>query len=141
MTENAEKKSSEVRLQVPFHDCDPMRIVWHGHYLKYFEIARDALLADCEVNLLQIALDSGYLFPIIRSSIKHILPLKYQDTFFCKATLVEAHRKIVMDFEVIRESDGKRCAKGRTEQMGVNMETGDSMLKIPADIRTRLGFE
>lgn len=141
MTESNDHKSSEVRMRVPFHDCDPMRIVWHGHYLKYFEVARDALLAECDVNLLQVAIDSGYLFPIIRSSIKHILPLKYQDDFICRATLIEARRKIVLEFEVIRESDGKRCVKGRTEQMGVIMETGESILEIPADIRNRLGFE
>ncbi len=28
---------------LPFHDLDPMRVVWHGNYMKYFEIARDGL--------------------------------------------------------------------------------------------------
>jgi len=30
----------EIRLEVPFHDVDALRIVWHGHYLKYLELAR-----------------------------------------------------------------------------------------------------
>ena len=30
---------SSTIVEVPFFDVDSMRIVWHGHYLKYFEIA------------------------------------------------------------------------------------------------------
>ena len=29
---------------VPFFDVDSMHIVWHGHYVKYLEVARCALL-------------------------------------------------------------------------------------------------
>ena len=29
---------AEVVIEVPFHDVDIMNVVWHGHYLKYFEI-------------------------------------------------------------------------------------------------------
>ena len=31
---------AEVSFQVPFHDVDAMQVVWHGNYLKYFELAR-----------------------------------------------------------------------------------------------------
>ncbi len=90
-------KSDECRvtLKVPFHDVDGMQVVWHGHYLKYFEIARDALMAQLGVNLHQYALDSGYLFPIVKSQTKHISPLRYQDEFACTARLSAGTRKIV----------------------------------------------
>ena len=42
--EAAKRPSYEVTLKVPFYDLDPMQIVWHGHYLKYFDIARSELL-------------------------------------------------------------------------------------------------
>lgn len=35
---------AEVEIQVPFFDVDSMDVVWHGHYIKYFEVARCALL-------------------------------------------------------------------------------------------------
>ena len=35
---------AEIELSPAFHDCDPMHVVWHGNYFKYFEIARCALL-------------------------------------------------------------------------------------------------
>jgi acyl-CoA thioesterase FadM len=36
---------------VPFHDLDPMQIMWHGNYLKYFDMTRSALFADAGVDL------------------------------------------------------------------------------------------
>ena len=38
----------ETIIEVPFHDVDVMRVAWHGHYVKYFEIARCALLDKIE---------------------------------------------------------------------------------------------
>ena len=31
---------AEIELLVPFFDVDMMEVVWHGHYVKYFEEAR-----------------------------------------------------------------------------------------------------
>jgi len=28
---------ADVIIEIPFHDVDTMNVVWHGHYLKYFE--------------------------------------------------------------------------------------------------------
>ena len=36
--------AAEVEVEVEFQDVDPMGVAWHGHYLKYFERARCALL-------------------------------------------------------------------------------------------------
>jgi len=27
----------EVEIEIPFHDCDPMNVVWHGNYPRYLE--------------------------------------------------------------------------------------------------------
>ena len=35
---------TEIDIEIPFHDIDMMEVVWHGHYAKYFEISRYALL-------------------------------------------------------------------------------------------------
>jgi len=33
-------------LEIPFYDVDAYRIVWHGNYPKYFEVARCQLLEE-----------------------------------------------------------------------------------------------
>ena len=40
-----------VEIRVPFHDVDGMQIVWHGHYYKYFEVARTKLLQPIGYDL------------------------------------------------------------------------------------------
>ena len=57
-------KSIEVPLSVPFHDLDPMHLVWHGNYLKYFDVARFALFKDAGIDLYMYSVDHQYIFPI-----------------------------------------------------------------------------
>src|SRR5690606_34986769 len=40
-----------VRLVVPFHDCDPLFVAWHGRYLQYLEIARTALMKSRNLDV------------------------------------------------------------------------------------------
>ena len=133
--------SCEVKLNVPFHDLDPMQVVWHGNYMKYFEIARTALFDKFDIELYTYFKKSNYLFPIIRTNTKHILSLKHRDEFICKATLVDARYKIIIDFEIRLAENGKICTKGRSEQVAVKFPDMDMMLKIPDDIRKTLGFD
>ena len=58
---------SEVFVEVPFHDVDIMRIAWHGHYVKYFEIARTALIRELDYDIDAMERD-GFAWPIVESS-------------------------------------------------------------------------
>ena len=94
--ETEKRPSYEVTLKVPFYDLDPMQIVWHGNYLKYFDIARSELYDHLGVDLFAFHDRTRYIFPIIRTSVKHIHPLKRGDEFICRATVKEARTKIVV---------------------------------------------
>ncbi|MEZ4452430.1 MAG: hypothetical protein R3B09_23395 [Nannocystaceae bacterium] len=41
-----------VDFEVPFHDVDALRIVWHGHYYKYMEAEPDAPPAPAALDAL-----------------------------------------------------------------------------------------
>ena len=45
---------AEIELVVPFFDVDMMEVVWHGHYVKYFEEARCALLDKLGLSARQL---------------------------------------------------------------------------------------
>jgi len=136
---NREKKSFEVKIRVPFYDLDPMQIVWHGNYLNYFEIARTALFEYCGIDLYSFYEREKIIFPIIRTSTKHIFPLRHRDEIICKATLMEAKIKLVVDFEIRKVSDGSVCARGRTEQVAVKTPEMETMFSLPPDIINLLG--
>ncbi len=137
---NENKNSIEVKYCVPFFDLDPMQIVWHGNYLNYFEIARAALFESCGINLYSYYELNKLIFPIIRTSTKHIYPLRYRDEIIIKATLADVRVKLVVDFEIRQIADGKICARGRTEQVTVKAPEMETIFKIPEDIRQALGF-
>lgn len=130
----------EILQRVPFYDVDPMQIVWHGNYFHYFENARVALLAQLGVDLFEFYTRTQCLFPIIKTSTKHIYPLRYRDEFICKAVVVEGKSKIVVDFEIRLKNEGKLCTRGRTEQIAVKAPDMEIMYNIPEEIRIALGF-
>lgn len=132
--------SHEVEMEVPFFDLDPLQIVWHGNYLKYFDIARERLYDKLNIDLTNYFAKTNYVFPIIKTSTKHINSLRYRDKFICRATVVEARNKIVIDFEIRLISNNKICARGRSEQVAVNAANGEMLFNIPDDIRKALGF-
>jgi len=131
----AQSVSTSVTLKVPYYDVDLMQIVWHGNYLKYFEVARQALFREHGVDLRHYTEQTRYVFPVVRSTIKHVWPLKFDDEFTCTVVLKEARVRIVLDFEVKLISDGKLCATGRTEQVAVLLPEMEMVFQIPEEIQ------
>ncbi len=129
---------ARVALDVPFHDLDPMQVVWHGNYFKYFERGRQALLDRAGIDLYQMQGDEGFLFPVVRSAVKHVRPLRLRDHFECVARLMEARNKLVIDFELRLLPGGELCAKGRTEQVAVRASTMALEYRIPDAVRAAL---
>jgi acyl-CoA thioester hydrolase len=138
--ETQKYQSHEIRMKVPFFDLDPMQIVWHGNYLKYFDNARMELFDHLGVDLFEFHDRTRYIFPIIRSSVKHIHPLKRGDEFICRATVKDARSKIVVAFEIRLVADGTVCARGTTEQAAVLEPEMEMVYAIPEEIRRALGF-
>jgi len=131
-------KSVEVELKVPFHDLDSMAIVWHGNYLKYFDIARFALFESVGIDLNGYLIEHQYVFPVSKSSAKHIFPLRHNDEFICRAMVTEASYKIAMGFEIKLKKDNKLCAKGKGEQVAVKVPEMEIQYKVPKEITQAL---
>jgi acyl-CoA thioester hydrolase len=130
----------EFKRRVPFHDLDPLQIVWHGNYLKYFDIARFGLFKQAGLDLYQYFLDRQLIFPVTRSSAKHIVPLRYDDEFVCRATVTEAVYKIAMSFEIRLAANGQICTRGKSEQVAVKMPKMEMQFEVPGDVTAALGF-
>ena len=50
--------------RVPFHDIDVMSIVWHGHYFRYFELARTALVQSMGFDWPDVK-EWGFVMPVV----------------------------------------------------------------------------
>lgn len=126
-----------VELEVPFHDVDMLRVVWHGHYYKYFEVARTALLRKYQLDG-QSLLDTGYMFLVIESHCRHVSPLKFGDKFRVGAAFKDLEFRLNMAFEIHNLTHDRRVAYGYTTLATIDRE-GQLMLRTPDVIRSRIG--
>ncbi|QXC37926.1 acyl-CoA thioesterase [Aeromonas jandaei] len=131
--------SAEVDVTVPFHDVDMMAVAWHGHYLRYIELARCALLDRIDYNYPQMEA-SGYLWPVIDVRMKYIAPLRFGQTVRVRATLVEYQHRLKIDYLLYDPQSGKRTSKGYTVQVAVSKQSGEMCLASPQVLLDKLGM-
>ena len=130
----------EIQLTIPFCDLDPMQVVWHGNYFRYFDMARFALFRAGGIDLYQYSLEHNHIFPVTRTSVKYIIPLTHNEIIRCRATALEAAIKIVLSFEIRRRSDGALCASAQADQVAVKLPERETLYEIPEDVRAALGL-
>lgn len=132
------KRSAEVLIQVPFHDVDPAGIVWHGHYAKYFEIARCALLESFDYNYDRMQA-SGYGWPVIDLRLRYVKPALFGQKIRVRATLLEWEHRLKIEYLVMDAASGERLTKGESVQVAVNMATREMCMISPDVLFERLG--
>jgi acyl-CoA thioester hydrolase len=130
--------TAQVAITVPFHDVDSIGAAWHGHYAKYFEIARCELLDSFGYGY-DAMRDSGYMWPIIDLHVRYVKPLRFNQRIVVKATLREWENRLLIDYLVTDEAAGTRLTKGRTSQVAVDMRTGEMCFVSPPVLFERLG--
>ena len=84
---------AEIETQVQFYDLDPMEVVWHGHYVKYLEIARCALLDRIGYNYAQMK-HSGYAWPVIDMHIRYASSATFGQRLKLRAEIVEWENRL-----------------------------------------------
>jgi acyl-CoA thioester hydrolase len=131
---------AEVAITVPFHDIDSIGVAWHGHYAKYFEIARCQLLESFGYGY-DAMRESGYMWPVIDMRIRYIKPVRFGQRILVKATLREWENRLLIDYLVTDEAGGQRLTKGTTAQVAVEMKSGEMCFVSPAVLFERLGLQ
>lgn len=116
---------------VAFHDIDVMAVVWHGHYLKYLENARWALMDRLGYGY-DVMVASGYLWPIIEAHVRYIRPARFGDRLDVVASLVEWHNRLVINYLITESGTRARVARARTVQVAVERASGELQFASPA---------
>ena len=122
--------STEVVIQVPFHDLDPMQIVWHGRYAQYFEVARCKLLEEIGYSYKDMN-ESGYSWPIIDMRIQYVRPARFNQKLIVRATLKEYQNRLKIRYEIRDVENGERVTKGYTSQVAVRISDGVMLMSSP----------
>lgn len=129
--------SHEVTIEIPFHDCDPLGIVWHGHYAKYFEIARCALLETIDYNYGQMY-ESGYAWPVIDMQVRYVQSAHFGDKIKVSAKITEWEYRLKIDYVITKVNTGERITKGYTTQVAVDVNSQEMCFGSPPILKQLL---
>lgn len=127
-----------IDIQIPFHDVDMMEVVWHGHYVKYFEIARCALLDKISYNYEQMR-DSGYAWPVIDLRIRYAKPAVFGQTITVHAEIVEWENRLKINYQITDKLTGTRLTKGHSIQVAIDSQTKAMCFESPRVLLEKLG--
>lgn len=131
---------AQVEITIPFHDIDSIGVAWHGHYAKYFEIARCELLDSFGYGY-DAMRASGFMWPVIDMRIRYIKPVRFGQRVTVKATLREWENRLLIDYLVSDRESGQRLTKGTTAQVAVDMSSGEMCFVSPPVLFERLGLQ
>lgn len=125
-----------VELEIPFHDCDPLFVAWHGRYFQYLEASRQALLRSRRLDVPDlIALHHRLFVADVRC--RYTFPLTYGDRVRVTSWFGEHERLIRVLYDVFNETKGRRSARAST-LLAVTDERNAFLPQLPAAIRERL---
>ncbi len=123
--------STYIDIKVPFYDVDSMRVVWHGHYIKYIEDARCELLDKLAYNYLAME-DSGYIWPIVDMRLKYVASAKFGNTIRVFAHLVEYESRMKIEYEIYDLASNKILNKAHTVQVAVDIASEEMQFESPS---------
>lgn len=121
---------TETEILVPFHDVDSMQIVWHGHYAKYFELARCDFLDSFAYGYRAMA-ESGYAWPVVDMRTKYVKPIHFTQKIIVRCSLREWEYRLKLDYLIRDAETGLRLTKGYTVQVALDMNTGLMCFESP----------
>ena len=117
------------RFHIRFNETDPLGIVWHGHYITYFEDGREAFGEATGISYRHIR-EEGYLAPIVKCTCEYKLPLRHGEWATIETTFINHAAAKMMFRYTIFNSDMRVVATGETIQVFTDLN-GELVLTNP----------
>lgn len=136
--------SEKIAINIRFSEVDALSIVWHGHYLKYFEDAREAFGRKYGLGYLEMY-EHGYITPIVNIHCEYKFPLTYGDKAIAEVTYRDSKAaKIEMEYKITNADTGVLLATGYSTQVFLDRTKSELQLIIPdffAEWKNKWGIE
>jgi len=125
------KLVSETPVRVRFNEVDALRIVWHGHYVNYFEDGRQDFGRKFGLGYLDV-FNAGYTVPIVEVLVQHKHPLTFGEEAIIKTTYVDSPAaKILFNYEIYNTDNSTLICKGSSIQVFTKKDTMELELYPP----------
>ncbi len=123
--------SFQTKVTVRFNEADPLGIVWHGHYVRYFEDGREAFGKEYGISYLDFY-HQGLAVPVVSVHCDYKKPLRYGNTVVVEATYQpEAAAKLRFEYKMLESESMELVAAGYSMQVFVDVKTFELQLINP----------
>lgn len=113
---------NRTEVDVRFSEIDALGIVWHGHYLKFFEDGREAFGRQYGISYLDVY-KQKFAVPLVNINVDFKKTVKYGDKIIIETAFINnPASKIVFDYKLYRASDGDLVAKGGSTQVFITLD-------------------
>ena len=119
-----------LEIEVPFFDVDAMQIVWHGHYVKYLEMARCAFLSAIQYDYREMGVQ-GFSWPIVQLHVKYVKPAVFGQKIRVDLAVVEIESCLRIDYTLVDVASGAKLTQASTTQVAVSLATGEMQFQTP----------
>ncbi|PTC03905.1 4-hydroxybenzoyl-CoA thioesterase [Vibrio mediterranei] len=131
MTDIQHPLTAEVNIITSFQDADPMGVIYHGNFFRFFEEARRVLMSKISYDYRAMQA-SGYAWPIIDTRVKYVKAIPFNHEIRITAELTEWENRLRVDYVIYDAQTGARMCKAHTTQVAVAIETEEMCFVSPA---------
>ncbi|NNF04954.1 MAG: acyl-CoA thioesterase [Rhodothermales bacterium] len=111
--------------RVRYRECDPMGVVYHTHYMDWFEEARTEALREMGLPYRELE-DSGVMMPVVEAHLRYHRPAYYDDLLHIHTSfsLSPGAARVVFDYSVRRHDADTDLVTGTVTLCFVDTERG-----------------
>lgn len=116
---------------IKFSEVDSLRVVWHGHYVRYFEDGREAFGKQYGLGYLDIY-ENGLAVPLVDLQVNFKRILEYGDTAIIETTFLNSPAaKLVFEYQIKSAKHGYIACTGKTTQVFMSPEKKELFITMP----------
>jgi len=121
-------------IDVRFNELDPLGVVWHGNYIKYFEDGRENFGQKYGISYNDLKRER-IVAPIVSVKCDFKKFVRYGEKLIIETTYTDnLAAKFVLDYSIYSQTKNELVAKGQTVQVFTDIE-GNLILIWPAFFR------
>ena len=127
----------ETEIRVRFNEVDSWGMVWHGHYIAWFEAGRSALLNKFQLSPPDFT-RMGYVAPVVDLKCSYKEPARLDEEIIIRTTVLKPTKAaLTFRFEVLRKKDRKLLVTGEETQVLLTLD-GKMLYYLPPELEKKL---
>lgn len=119
------------QMLIKFSEVDSLRVVWHGHYVRYFEDGREAFGKQYNLGYLDVY-EHNLAVPLVDLQVNFKRVLEYGDSAIIETTFINSPAaKLIFEYKIISVKHGYVACTGKSTQVFVNPKTKELHITMP----------